>query len=183
MVRSLLTGTLAASVLLTACGGAPTTPAADSPTQLMSVIPTGGSTNVNPNAPIVVEFSHAMMADMTGYMVLHEGAVTGPVVAGTWAWNAERTRATFTPAAPLKARTAYTIHMGGAMMDAEGRHVGFQQHGSHMGGQTATGGMMGGGMMGGGMMGGGMMADSSMMGPGWRHADGSYGMVFTFTTA
>jgi hypothetical protein len=42
-------------------------------------------------------------------------------------------------------------------------------------GQWATGAMMGYGPAPG--LGGGMM------GPGWRHANGTYGMVFTFTTA
>ena len=41
---------------------------------------------------------------------------------------------------------------------------------SDRGGRTVTAGMMGGGAMG------------NMMGDGWRGADGTYGMVFTFTT-
>jgi hypothetical protein len=51
-------------------------------------------------------------------------------------------------------------------------------HGDMMGGQWATQSMMTGGMgMGSGSMG-------SHMGTGWQHPDnGSYGMVFTFTTA
>ena len=51
--------------------------------------------------------------------------------------------------------------------------VGFDRDGSGMGGQWATASMMGNGM---GMAG-------SMMGTGWRHSNGTYGMVFSFTTA
>ncbi|HUC40086.1 MAG TPA: hypothetical protein VMR92_04575 [Gemmatimonadales bacterium] len=40
------------------------------------------------------------------------------------------------------------------------------------GGEWATREMMGGGMMGG-----------DMMGSGWRHPNGTYGMVFAFATA
>lgn len=71
--------------------------------------------------------------------------------------------------------------MGGAMTAASGRQVGFEEHGPHMGGRMATPEMMGAGMSG-GTMGGGMTSGSTMMGPGWRHSDGTYGMVFTFTT-
>lgn len=80
--------------------------AEEAPTQLASVIPTGESTDVNANSPIVVAFTHAMTMDMTGYMVLHEGDARGSVVPGSWAWNTDLTGATFTPSAPLKPRTA-----------------------------------------------------------------------------
>jgi len=46
-----------------------------------------------------------------------------------------------------------------------------------MGGHWVTQQMLG--DWGGGMMGG----MGSMMGPGWQHHNGTYGMVFTFTTA
>jgi hypothetical protein len=90
----------------------------------------------------------------------------------------DRKRLTFTPAAPLAPMTGYTVHLGGGMMDAGGTHADFGTHGSHMGGSWATSGMMGGGMM------GGSMGDQGYhMGQGWQHpTNGSYGMVFTFTT-
>jgi hypothetical protein len=56
------------------------------------------------------------------------------------------------------------------MRDRMGSALDYEQCVGQHGGQWATGGMMG-------------MGDSSMMGSGWRHANGSYGMVFTFTTA
>jgi hypothetical protein len=43
-----------------------------------------------------------------------------------------------------------------------------EQYGMGMGGQWATGGMMGG--------------QTGMMGTGWHNSNGSYGMVFGFTT-
>ncbi|MBI4410056.1 MAG: Ig-like domain-containing protein [Gemmatimonadetes bacterium] len=158
-------------------------PNAVAASELASVVPPGGATGVDPNGPIVVEFTHAVGTGMEQYVVLHEGTVTGPVVPGTWSWSADRTRLTFTPASPLQSQTRYTLHIGGGMRDADGHTVGLERHGGHMGGQWATGEMMTDGMMGGGWMGGGMMADSTMMGAGWRHANGSYGMVFSFITS
>lgn len=151
------------------------------PTALLSVVPQGGSTDVDRFAPVVVEFDHAMMAGMQEHAVLHEGDVTGPDVAGTWTLSTDRSTLTFTPAAPLAPSTLYTIHLGGGMTDANGDHIDFGTHGDHMGGAWATQGMMGGGMMGGGMMGGAM--GEAHMGDGWQHpTNGSYGMVFSFTT-
>ena len=88
-----------------------------------------------------------------------------------WTWSADRSKLTFMPQSPLKAQTTYTLHLGGGMMDADGDDIGYQQCVEAMGGQWATRQMMG------GMMGGGMM------GPGWENANGTYGMIFTFTTA
>ena len=50
---------------------------------------------------------------------------------------------------------------------------------ARLGGQYATAGMMG-IPAGGGMMNGAW--GPGMMGEGWRSADGTYGMIFTFTT-
>lgn len=146
-------------------------------TAATAVIPTGGSTGVDPNAPVTIRFNHWMGTGMEQYLVLHEGGLTGPAVPGRWAWNQERSEVVFHPAAPLRARTRYTLHMGGGIRDADGRTIDMRTHMRQMGGQWATGHMLGGGMMGGSSGAGGMM------GPGWRHANGSYGMVFTFTTA
>jgi hypothetical protein len=60
------------------------------------------------------------------------------------------------------------------MMDASGRPADMTRWGMPMGGQWVQGGMMGpthGGM------------SWTGMGPAWMASNGSYGMVFTFTTA
>jgi hypothetical protein len=120
----------------------------------------------------VVIFSHAMRSGMEQYAALHQDDVRGPVVAGTWMWSTDRTVLTFTPAQPLRAQTHYSLHLGGGMRDTDGGFVDYGPCVGQYGGQWATQGMMGGGMMGG-----------NMMGEGWRHPNGSYGMVFTFTTS
>ena len=180
MMRPLLLAALAAATVLTlaACGEDAASP--DSDSQLASVVPAAGATNVNPGAPVVVEFTHGMVTDMAKYMVLHKGTVTGPAVAGSWSWSNQQKRATFTPAASLESNATYTLHLGGMMYDAQGHSVGFGQHAGHT---NATGGMMNGGRMGGGQMGGGVWADSMMNGPSWRGTDGNFGMVLSFTTA
>jgi hypothetical protein len=166
MLRRFWLLTLAGGTLvLGACSNDPTAPALTA--SIISVVPTGGATGVDPNAPIVVTFSHAMRSGMEQFVVLREGDVRGPIVPGTWAWSGDRTALTVTPAQPLKAQTQYTLHLGGGMRAADG---GFVDYGSCVGqhsGQWATHGMMGGGMI----------------GAGWRHPSGTYGMVFTFTTA
>ena len=148
-------------------------------TTVLSVVPAGGTTSVDPNGPIVVEFSHAMRMGMEQYAALHEGDVTGPVVQGSWSWSSDRLTLTFTPAAPLKAGTQYALHLGGGMLDTTGNLLNYDHCTGQHGGQWATRSMMGGSMMGGmsNMMGG----TSNMMGTGWQHANGTYGMVFFFT--
>jgi hypothetical protein len=143
-------------------------------TTVLSVVPAGGTTSVDPNGPIVVEFSHAMRMGMEQYVALHEGDVTGPVVPGTWSWSSDGLTLTFTLATPLKAQTQYTLHLGGGVMDANGNLLNYEHCTSLHGGQWATQSMMGGSMMGG---------SYGMMGSGWQHANGTYGMVFSFTTA
>ncbi len=155
-------------------GGTSPTPAA-----LVSVTPKGGATGVNPSAPIVVTFSHAMYAGMEMYVSLHEGDVTGPSVACTATWSTGRDTLTLIPSAPLKAATQYTLHMGGGMKDASGNVIDMTQYGSMMGGQWATSSMMNGS----GMMGGGGPMSGQEMGAGWSGTNGTYGMVFSFTTS
>lgn len=152
-------------------------------TALLSVVPTGGATGVDPSAPVEVEFGHPMNPAMADFADVHEGDLVGPEVPGSWSWSNDHTRLTFTPDQPLKPRTTYVIHLGGGMMDVDGHPVDFQRHGFTMGGEWATDTMMHEGMMGGGMMGGDPGSQDYHMGPGWGHANGSYGMVFTFTTA
>jgi hypothetical protein len=179
MKAAMLAGVALFGLALAACGEGPAAVPAQN-AQLANVIPAGGSTGVDPSSPIVVEFTHGMMAGMEGYIALHQGTVAGPTVAGTWAWNATRTRATFTPAAALAGAAPYLVHIGGRMMDLGGNVVGFEDHAEHHGGQWATSSMMNTAMMGAGMgMGSGHEA---MMGEGWQHANGSWGMIFPFTT-
>lgn len=174
MLRPIWLLTLAVAPLaLGACSEDPTAPALTA--RVVSVVPSGGATGVDPNAPIVVTFSHAMRSGMEQYVALHEGNGTGPVVAGTWAWSDDRTALTFTPAQPLKSQTQYTLHLGGGMRATDGGFVDYGPCAGQYNGQWATQGMMGGG--------GGMMGGENMMGSGWRHPNGTYGMVFTFTTA
>jgi len=153
-----------------ACSTNPTAPA--SRTVVASVVPAGGSVAVPIGSPVMVTFSNPMRMGMEMYAVLHEGSVTGPVVAGTWMWSGDRTQLIFTPSTALKAGTAYTVHLGGGMVDSSGAPVDFQSCVNQFGGQWATPGMMGGGMMG----------DSTMMGQGWKGSNGMYGMTFNFTT-
>ncbi len=162
------------------CGEGATSPLAQE-TALLSVIPQGGATDVDPNEPVVIAFSHAMNPAMAEYAVLHEGGVTGPEVAGTWAFSDDSLQLVFSHDQPLEPATQYTIHLGGGMMDADGNPVDIGEHGADMGGDWCTGEMLGGGMMSGGM-GPGM---GSHMGDGWQGGPNSdtYGMIFTFTTA
>jgi hypothetical protein len=167
----------AASVLLAGgCSDDGLAPDRFGPTLLQAVAPAGGAASVSVGSTVTVTFSHAMMQGMEMLAALHEGPVTGPVVAGEWRWSADRTRLTFAPALPLKSATRYALHLGGGMRDARGNVIDMQRHGAHMGGQWATGGMM----QGGGMMG---SSGASHMGMGRKQASGSHGMVFSFTTA
>jgi hypothetical protein len=144
-------------------------------TVLVDVVPQGGSVDVDPGATVTVTFNHSMNHAMSEYADVHEGDLTGPEVDRAWAWSDNNTRLTFAPSQPFKPATTYAIHLGGGMVDADGDHVNFGQHGPGMGGQRATANMMGGGPMGGG---------PAHMGEGWEYpTNGSFGMVFTFTTA
>lgn len=127
---------------------------------------------------VTVRFDHPMNPAMSDFAALHEGDVDDPGVDGAWSWADDGTTLSFTPASSLKPATRYTIHLGGGMRDALGHPVGFEEHGAQMGGSWATADMMGGGMASG-------MGDpiSGHMGDGWRHpSNGTFGMVFTFTT-
>ncbi|HXJ32168.1 MAG TPA: Ig-like domain-containing protein [Gemmatimonadales bacterium] len=126
----------------------------------------------------MMAFSHAMGSGMEMYASLHEGDVTGPTVPGFMTWSSDRMTLTFAPMHPLKSATAYTLHMGGGMKDADGNPLDMTAH-SMMGGQWASGSMMNGGSM----MGGGGPMSGQEMGPGWVGSNGMFGMVFQFTTA
>ena len=173
---------LSAMLMATACSTSDDAlgPNSDTATALTAVQPEGGTTGVDPNAEVVLEFSHPVNPTMSDYADVHEGDLQGPEVAGSWSWSEDRTVLTFRSEEPFAPATTYVVHVGGGMTDADGDHVNLGEHGSHMGGDWATGSMMGSGQAG-GMMG----ADGSgHMGEGWEHpSNGSYGMVFRFTTS
>ena len=135
---------------------------------LQAVSPANGVTGVSITMPMAMTFSGPLAGAMERYILVHEGSVTGPVVAGRWSWSADRRTLTFTPDAPLRARTTYVIHLGGAMQGENGMPLDYAACAA-LGGRAVTGGMMAG--------------RTSMMGAGWQGAEGGYGMLFTFTTA
>lgn len=162
-VRSLVAG---AVILSSACSSSMMD--TELATQLLSVSPRGGTTNVVTSSDIVLTFDQPMMAGMEQYLALHQGAVTGATMPMGCNWsNAQRTL-TCRSSQPLASATRYVIHMGGGMMDANGLRVGMESSGVGMGGQWVGSGMMTG--------------QASMMGNGWKHTNGSYGMAFEFTT-
>jgi len=169
MVRLSSLGGLAgiAVVALGACSDStsPTT------ATLTGVSPAPAATAVAPSTTITLTFGQPMMAGMEQYMDLHQGGVAGPTVPMSCAWNTDGTVLTCTPINPLAAGTQYTIHVGGGMTDAQG-HMMDMDNWTTMGGQWATGGMMGGTHAG---------QPIGMMGSGWMHGS-YYGMLFTFTT-
>jgi len=182
VVERYATWALSVTALLgaTSCGGGSqmgtmTAPAGGtgSATAMTFVSPTGNATGVPVTTGVVMRFSHGMASGMEQYMDLHEGDTSGPVVPMTCGWSSDRTTLTCQPSTALKLHTRYTIHMGDGMMDADDHPVNMDQ-GLGMGGQWLMAGMMGGTHAG---------SPMGMMGPGWRGSNGSYGMVFPFTTA
>ncbi len=167
-----------AALLLGACSSpdAGVGPAGASAPSLVSIQPRNAAFSVDVNAPVVLRFSHAMMSGMEMLVVLHEGGVTGTVVATTAIWSTDRTTLTLMPAVPLKRTTTYVVHMSPSLQDTAGRMINMSP-GAIMGGQMVSGSMMGGGSMMNGQWGPGMM------GAGWQAANGTFGMVFSFTTA
>lgn len=141
---------------------------------LVSVTPAGGATGVPTSTSITLRFGTAMAVAMDQYMDLHVGSIAGPVVPMGCAWSPDRTTLTCTPSAPLDPRTTYVFHLGGGMMTQAGEPIDYGRYGPAMGGQWLMGGMMGPSHGG---------HPWGMMGPGWRHPNGSYGMEFSFTTA
>jgi Big-like domain-containing protein len=170
---------LAGAVLLGACSSASTAPTTDSPspstsvTALVAVSPDGGATGVGPGTSMTMQFSGPMAAGMEQYVDLHDGTVAGPLHAMSCTWSADRTTLTCVPGTPLQANTMYTLHLGAGMVAAAGGTVNIDP-GTAMGGQWLRGGMMGGLHAG---------QPMSMMGGDWRGSNGSYGMMFAFTTS
>ncbi len=176
--------TLAAILTIGACtksSSSPTSPvgvlAADAPTAL-SVLPAAATTGVDPTKPIVVTFNMSMMSGMEMLVVVHEGSVTGPQVSGSASWSADRRVLTFTPATTLKAKTTYVVHLSPSLQGTNGKTIDLAQC-TKIGGQYVSGGMMGSAAA--GMMNGSW--GPGMMGAGWKASDGTFGMLFTFTTA
>lgn len=155
-------------------GGSMMGPSAVTSATFMSATPQGGATGVSASAPIVFRFGAAMRTGMEQYVDLHMGDLAGPIVPMNCGWSADRATLTCTPQGPLSPPTSYVVHLGGGMMTQAGQLLDYTQYGPMMGGQWIMGGMMGGSHAGGAW---------GMMGPGWRNANGSYGMAFTFTTA
>ncbi len=145
---------------------------------VLSLLPASATIGVDPAKSVTITFNMPMMSGMEMLVVLHEGSVTGPQVAGNAAWSADRRVLTFTPAATLKAKTMYVLHFSPSLQGMNGKTINMAQ-GMNLGGQFVTGGMMGAASA--GMMGGSW--GSGMMGAGWKANDGTFGMQFTFTTA
>ena len=85
---------------------------------------------------------------------------------------------TFTPGSSLKDKLTYVVHLSPSLRGANGTMINMTG-GSTIGGQSVTSGMMG--AAAGGMMNG--LLGPGMLGTGWQASNGTYGMVFTFTTA
>ena len=140
---------------------------------LVSVMPVGGAVGVPTTTTVTIRFSQGMGSGMEQFVDLHEGDVTRSVVPMACAWSTGRTLLTCSPASGLKPGTRYAIHIGGGMRASNGFPVDLGQVGMGMGGQWVDGSVMG--------MHGGTPWNS--MGSGWHGGNGSYGMVFNFTTA
>lgn len=181
--RSLRSVVLAGVVAGWACSSGTTAPSKNgnpvdnSPPVVLSVLPAGNATNVNLSSPVSIAFNHSMMVGMEFLVVLHEGSILGAQVVGSSSWSSDHRVLTFTPAAPLKSKTTYVLHLSPNLKDASGQGIDFAGCAAYLGGQAPAGGWTMGGMMGGN--------GSGMMGPGWQAGSGTwgYGMVLTFVTA
>jgi hypothetical protein len=172
-----ITGVIAIVALagIYACSASgPTAVDANAEVALLSVSPAGGATNVKPGAPVTIEFDHPMAQGQEAFCALHEDGLDGPLVLGRWDWSEDHRRLTFTPDHALERGHEYTLHVGGGMQCQHGHPMSFEQHGQALGGSWVEEGMFG---PGGGMMGSDHMAD------GWRHRNGMYGMMFSFSIA
>jgi len=163
---------LVTAIAAVACSGGEETSAPSGSAVVLAVAPAANSTGVSPTSPIAITFNHPMMAGMELLVVLHNGTVTGPEVAGTWAWSLDRTTLTFLPNESFASRTTYVLHLSPNLKDAAGNTVDFAGCAGYVRGQPVPGGIFGWG-------------GSCGMGPGWKAGSGTwgYGMFFTFTTA
>jgi hypothetical protein len=138
----------------------------------MAMSPPAGATAVATGTSLTFRFGAPMADGMEKYVDLHRSDLSGEVVPMACVWSDGRTLLTCIPSAPLAPRTTYAIHLGGGLTTATGLPIDYT-NGVAMGGQWIMGGMMKGTHAG---MGWGMMGGS------WRNANGSYGMLFDFTT-
>jgi hypothetical protein len=173
-------GALLASILVlvggaTGCSdeAGPLEPGPDDAATVLSVSPQGGSSGVDVGASVTIAFSHAMVDGAEQFCVVHVGGVDSPQVPGHWEWSDDHHTAAFMPDQPLAHGQRHTLHIGGGMVDEHGHVVDIEEHGPGMGGMWVQEGMMGPN---------GMMGGSGMTGPGWRHHNGSFGMMFKFET-
>ena len=182
LTRLALVGTIFAA----GCGSDGTAPddsAVPSATALLSVIPEGGTTDVDPNGPFSFIFNGPMMSGMERYVDLHRGDVTGPVHPVSCAWSTDRATLTCTPATPLEPATWYTLHLGGGVRGSNGTPINMDP--GTCGGAWAEPGPRDGPGPGEGHMRGETHGGEPwpMMDSGWRHPNGAYGMVIPFQTS
>jgi hypothetical protein len=156
---------------IAACDEDPVAPLVTEAAALISVVPLDGAIGVDPTAPVTLVFDHAVMEGMEDFLNVHEGSLSGPAIAGSRERTTDGRTIMFRPSAPLAPATTYVVHVGGGMMGPDGTPVDLGAHGPAMGGDWVTGSMMGPG------------ASARHGADGWRHpSNGSYGMVFAFTT-
>lgn len=174
-MRTQITGLLVFSTALftIACNDS-NAPANSTPTTLTLVSPAGGATAVVTTASVVLTFSGPMAQGMDSLMDVHQGTTAGALMPMTCSWSGGRTTLTCTHAAPFAGGATYTIHVGAGMMDANDMPIDMDAMVTQMGGVWLQSGMMGGMHAG---------QPTSGMGSGWHGANGSYGMMFTFTTS
>ncbi len=140
---------------------------------LAAVVPAGGAVAVDPAGTVVISFTQPLAAGMERFAALHAGDLSGDVVPGAWTLSPDRSTLTFAPAAPLARAATHTIHLGGSLKDSHGQPVDLGP-GRILGGQWVTAAMLSAAMPG--------SAATSMVGYGWLAPDGTYGMIFRFTT-
>lgn len=157
--------------LMVACVSPSSTGPAVSDQISVTIDPPGGAVNVSLSAPVSATFGHPMDPGMERFLALHEGDIHGPMVPGRWEWSTTGTFCVFVPDQPLRPGSHYTIHFGGGITDRHGHGLDFEHLEHHQGGNWVHAAMMGSG------------SHQGHSGEhGWRHANGSYGMHFSFTT-
>lgn len=135
-----------------------------------AVVPAPGATGVDPSTLVTVRFSQPIAAGTDAWFDVHRQGIAGPVVAGHWIWSADLRTATFHPDHPLGPGEMHAIHLGAGIRSASGAALNFT-HCVEAGGQWAFG------QPGWHHGEGGPHGDR-----GWMHSNGSYGVMFGFTT-
>jgi len=151
------------------------------PTLLLSVQPAAGAVDVSLTTGVKVRFNNSISTNVRSYIALHDGDCPGPVVDGRWTRTPDGTGLDFSPFILLIPGTEYTVHVGGGMTDGSGQVFDLRLHGIPLGGEAATAEMV----LGPDGMGMGMdMMGQTITHTGlcWADSDGTYGVVFQFTT-